>query len=127
MGILDLGKANVLCAVQYMEENPAGDTVIDGIAGKRFSDRVDEQFKSATAPVTYSNGDIYQKLLMTGSRVFNPLIGTKFFRRNFLKENALRFNEKGTTDFELIFVAAAFMLSQEVIFIPNTFYVAPRK
>ena len=121
------GSCGVICCVQYMEENPAGDTVISGIEGKRFSRRVDEQFKHAYAPIIYSNGDIYQKLLMTGSRVFNPLIGTKFFRRDFLKENALRFNENSPNNFELLFVADTFMQSAEVAFVPNTFYVAPRK
>lgn len=121
------GSCGVICCVQYMEENPAGDMVIGGVEGKRFVQRVDEQFKNANAPIIYNNDDLYQRLLMTGSRVFNPLIGTKFFRRDFLTENALRFNEKGKTDFELIFVAAAFMMSQEVFFAPNTFYVAPRK
>lgn len=120
------GKANVICAVQYMEENPAGDTIIEGIADKKFIKRTDEQFKNLNVPLSFSNSDLYQRLLMTGSRVFNPLLGTKFFRRKFLEENALRFNENVTTNFELIFVANAFMLSKDVAFLPNPFYIAPR-
>lgn len=121
------GKANVICAVQYMEENPAGDTIIEGMADKRFIKRTDEKFKNLNAPMSFNNADLYQRLLMTGSRIFNPLLGTKFFRRKFLEENVLRFNENVTTNFELLFVANAFMLSKDVAFLPSIFYIAPRK
>ena len=121
------GRANVICAVQYMEENPAGDTIIEGMADKKFIKRTDEQFKNLNAPMIFKDTDLYQRLLMTGSRVFNPLLGTKFFRREFLKKNSLRFNENSSNNFELLFVADTFMQSAEVAFVPNTFYVAPRK
>lgn len=120
-------RTNVICSVQYFEEDSAGDTVIGGINGKKFFRRVDERFKAVNTPIFFNNVDLCQRLIMTGSRVFNLLLGTKFFRHDFLTKNALRFNENNSNDFELLFLTNVVMQSGEIIFTPNPFYIAPRK
>lgn len=116
----------MICAVQHLEENPAGDIVIGGISGKKFFHRTDPQFKALNAPLPFKSTDIYQKLTMTGKRVFNTLIGTKFFRRDFLIKNSLRFNENLPADAELHFIVSAAMLCNEILFMPYPFYIAPK-
>ena len=118
---------SIVCCVQYLEENLAGNMVIDGIEGKKFFQHVDEQFKNVNAPIFFDDNNIYQRLIMTGSRVFNPLIGTKFFCRKFLEKKSLRFSEDSPNSFELLFVASAVMHSAEIAFTPQIFYIAPRK
>ena len=66
------------------------------------------------------------QLMMTGARVFNMLLGTKFFRRDFLIKNSLRFNENLSTGAELLFIVNAAMLCKEIFFMPYPFYVAPK-
>lgn len=55
------------------------------------------------------------------------MLGTKFFRRNFLEKINLRFNENVKNNFELLFLVNAVMQSEEITFFPGIFYVAPRK
>lgn len=117
-------KPDIICGVSYLEENPEGDTTIGNIEGKKFFQRTDEQFKGLRAPYLFQNDDLNQKLMMTGRQVFNPLLGTKFFKREFLSKNSLRFNENLKKDFELHFVANAAMTSKEIIFLPNLFYIS---
>ena len=117
-------RANIICSVSYFAENPNGNTVIDN---KKYSQRRDEQFKTLNAPYLFSGGDLSQKIMMTGTRAFNSLLGTKFFKRDFLTKNAIRFNENIAKDFELHFVINAIMASNEIMFIPAPFYVVPSK
>ena len=119
-------RANLICSVQYLEENPEGDVAISGIEGRRYFHRVDEQFKTLNAPYLFASDDPRQKLMLTSTRVFNPLLGTKFFERNFLTQNAIRFNENLKAGSELLFLTNAVMASKEIIFLPNLFYVSPK-
>lgn len=116
----------MICAVQNFEENPAGNIVIGGINGKKFFHRTDPQFKALNAPMPFKSTDLNQKLMMTGAQVFNTLIGTKFFSRDFLKKNSLRFNEKLPAGAELLFIVNAAMLCSEILFMPYPFYIAPK-
>ena len=125
--IYSIKDANLIFSVQYLEENPYGNVKIGDIPNKRFAQRVDEQFRNLNAPFQFNSGDLYQKLMMTGTRAFNSLLGTKFFRRNFLEKINLRFNEDVKNNFELLFLVNAVMQSEEITFFPGIFYVAPRK
>lgn len=115
-------KANIICSVNYLAENSDGDTVINN---KRYSKRLDEQFKTLNTPYLFNSDDLSQKIILTWTRAFNSLIGTKFFKRDFLAKNSIRFNENIATDFELHFIINAIMASNEIMFIPAPFYVAP--
>ena len=120
-------RPSVVCAVQYLEEHPDGDSIIDGIEGKKYFHRIDENFKGMKDAYVLKDNDLSRKLMMAGTHVFNPFLGTKFFYREFLEKNILRFNENVTEDFELLFLANAIMQSNEIAFITKVFYVAPRK
>ena len=113
--------------MQYLEEHPDGDSIIDGIEGKKYFHRIDENFKGMKDAYVLKDNDLSRKLMMAGTHVFNPFLGTKFFYREFLEKNILRFNENVTEDFELLFLANAIMQSNEIAFITKVFYVAPRK
>ena len=117
-----INATNIICSVNYLAENPDGNTVIND---KKYSQCRDEQFKTLNTPYLFNNDDLSQKIIMTGTRVFNSLVGTKFFRRDFLAKNFIRFNENIATDFELHFIINAIMASNEIMFIPNLFYAAP--
>ena len=119
-----LRAANVICSVQRLEENPAGNVSIGGLADKKFFHRVDEQFKNLNAPMPFKSNNLFQKLMMIGTRTLNASIGTKFFRRDFLIKNSLRFNENIAADCELPFVVNAMMSCEEILLMPNPFYVA---
>ena len=116
-------KADIISSVQYLEENPEGNLGIVNIQGKRFFNRVDKQFETLNTPQFFQDYNLRQKISMIGTQVFNTLLGTKFFRRDFLEKNSIRFNENIKTDFELHFVTNAVMASKEIIFIPNLFLV----
>lgn len=118
-----LRAADVICSVKQLEENSAGNVTINGLADKKFFQRVDEQFKNLNAPMPFKSGDLFQKLMMIATRTVNASIGTKFFRRDFLIKNSLRFNENIAADCELPFVVNAMMLCDEILFMPNPFYV----
>ena len=123
--IFSYRKAELICSVQYLEENVEGNLGVGNIANRKFLRRVDDRFKTLNAPITFQSNDLYQKLMLTGTRAFNSLLGTKFFRRDFLKRNSILFNES-LADFELSFVVNAIMASKEIIFAPFIFYVAPK-
>ena len=115
-------RSDIICGVHYLQEDPEGDTTVANLEGKKFFEYVDEQFKNLQTPYLFHSDDLTQKLMMTGARAFNPLLGTKFFKREFLNKNSLRFNENLAKDFELHFVANAAMISKEIMFIPEVFY-----
>ena len=119
-------RANIFCAVNYLQENPDGDTV-SNINGKRYFQYRDEKFKALNAPYLFTSNDLSQRLMMTSTHVFNPLLGTKFFKRDFLAKNSIRFNENLKAGFELHFIINAIMASNEIMFIPAPFYIAPSK
>jgi len=118
---------NLIFAVRYLEENPEGNVYVGGLENRKFSLRNDEQFKTLNAPTILKNIDSRQGLLMTGTQAVNNLLSTKFFKREFLEENSLRFSEKPGVDYQLLFLANAVALSGEIVLISDVFYVTPRK
>ena len=55
-----------------------------------------------------------------------PPLQTRIFKREFLSEKQLRFNEKIGDDAELLFAIEAMFQTEEIIFASNVFYIAPR-
>lgn len=54
------------------------------------------------------------------------LIGTNVFKRKFLADNALKFNERlDGRDAELMFTVNAMLQTDEIVFMPELFYIAP--
>ena len=65
------------------------------------------------------------KILSEDERIF-PL-QTRLFKLKLLKENGIRFDEKIGDDAENLFVIDAMFHAEEIIFMSDVFYVAPRK
>ncbi len=106
----------------WVKENIDGD--ID-IADKKF---VMEKFSA----FPNFQGVFHEKLdkqtllrIFTNEGTFPPL-GTRIFKRKFLVEQEIKFKEKIGDDAEILFTIDAIFQTDEIIFIPNIFYLAPR-
>ena len=117
---LDLGP-EIICSTQRLEENSAGQFNIEGIAGKKFATLVDAPFKNLNAVIeTEITGA--QKLNLLSTNQISNLLGMKIFKRKFLAENKIRFDEKLGADAELMFLVNAFMHTENIVFVPQIFY-----
>ena len=73
--------------------------------------------------VTYSRATLLKILTDNGCC---ELIGTNVFKRKFLTDNALNFNERlDGRDAELMFTINAMLQTNEINFMPELFYIAP--
>lgn len=111
---------NIICSVQNLEENELGSLNVNELPGKRFSIKVDEPFQNLKA-LSELKIPSAQKLSMLAGRQINNFFNTKFFKREFLIDNEIYFDEKLAEDAELFFLANAFMHSENIIFIPQVF------
>lgn len=74
--------------------------------------------------VTYSRATLLKFLADNGCGEF---IGTNVFKRKFLTDNALKFNERlDGRDAELMFTINAMLQTNEINFMPELFYIAPK-
>ena len=65
------------------------------------------------------------KLLTANERAVP--IATKFFDRKFLLDNAIKFDEKiSDADAELLFMSDTMLRANEMLFVPNPLYIAPK-
>ena len=113
---------NIICAVQRIEEVDKGRLVINGLANKRFESFVDEPFQNLKED-TEIELDTRRELFRIVTGQMNNLLGTKFFKRAFLNENKIRFDENlkgGGT--ELMFLINAFMHTDKIVVVPQIFY-----
>ena len=117
---LDLGP-EIICTTQRLEESAAGQIDIGGIADKKFSALVDTAFQNLNA-ATEIKLDAAQKLMLLATNQLNNLIGTKFFKLKFLRENKIRFDEKIGASAKLMFLVDCFMRTENVILVPQIFY-----
>lgn len=83
--------------------------------------KVDNAFQGLNT-LAEINLSAQQKLMALGSQGINGLVGTKFFKRKFLEENNIRFNENDSVNAELAFVVNAFMATEKITFVPQLFY-----
>ena len=116
--------ADVVNSVAYLKADERGD--ID-IAGKKFFLKKMPQFKhmDGTSDVFFKKLDKLRLLkLLADDENFFP-IATRVFRRKFLEENKIRFNEKIGDDAEKLFALDAMFQTDKIIFISPTFYIAP--
>lgn len=117
---LNLGP-EIICTTQRIEENPAGQLNVDGIADKKFSALVDAAFQNLNV-ATEIKLDAAQKLMLLATNQLNSLIGTKFFKLKFLRENKIRFDEKIGASAELMFIVDCFMRTENIVLVPQIFY-----
>ena len=113
---------NIICATQNIEEDENGTIVINGIPNKKFSLKVDASFQNLNGIMELSAPN-NQKLIALGTQGINGRVGTKFFKRQFINENNIRFIGGGQlVDSELTFIVDAFMRTEKITFIPQVFY-----
>ncbi len=113
--------ADVVNSVAYLKADELGD--ID-LTGKKF-------FLKRMPAFQNMNGIFREKLdkltllrILSNSETFFPL-AAKVFKRKFLEENKIRFNEKIGDDAEKLFALDAMFQTDKIIFISPTFYIAP--
>ena len=106
--------ADIICSVQYLEENISGDTEI-GLPDKKFLLKVDEPFKNFDG-ITEIKIEPSQKLVVIGTGQINNLLSTKFFKRKFLNDNKIRF-----TNSDLLFLMEWFMKTDKIYFVSQSF------
>ena len=113
--------SNLICATQRIAEDDAGTLTINGLPDRKFTVTVDAPFQNLKA-ITELEIASAQKLILLGTNQLNNLIGTKFFRRDFLNENKIRFDENLSADAELKFLVDAFLGTEKITFMPQVFY-----
>ena len=85
---------NIICTNKFLEEDAAGNAVINGMPDKKFSLKVDVALQNLNtiAEIFITEN---QKLMTLATQGINNFIGTKFFKRTFLNENNIRFEGGG--------------------------------
>ena len=91
-----------------------------GINGKKFSLKIDEDFKNIERNEKLI-ADSVQKLRLLADKKLNTLFCTKIFKRKFLTENNIRFRENLGSDSELLFLAETFLQTEEIMLVDRTF------
>ena len=112
---------NVVSTTQRLKPDANGAIKLNGIPDKNFSVKVDSAFQGLNT-ISEIKLTVQQKLTALGSNGINDLVGTKFFKRQFLNENKIRFNENEAVDAELKFIVDAFLSTEKITFVPAVFY-----
>lgn len=114
--------ADIINSFFWVKENERGNIEF---SGKKFTVETDKAFRG-------SEGGIRAKLdkptlfkIFAANEAATPL-ATKVFKRKFLADNGIRFNEN-SDDSERLFAIEAMLQADEMIFTPNMHYIAPRK
>ena len=111
----------IICATQRLEEDANGNSVIKNLPDKKFSVRTEHSFENLKTFVELKISND-QKLMALATKNINSLVGTKFFKRQFLKDNKIQFPVKGGADGELLFVINALLQAEKITFVPSVFY-----
>ncbi len=114
--------ADVVNYTAYVKEDPRGDIEL---AGKKFVLKIISVFKNLRDAFREKLDKQTLLKVMACDETFPPL-GARIFKREFLLEHAIEFKEKIGDDAEVLFTLDAMFQTDEITFIPNIFYVAPR-
>ena len=113
--------ADVVASTVWLRQNDGGN--ID-LAGRKFAMEQDAALQNLKG-IFHAKFDKATLLRIFAANGDNAPIATKIFKRKFLADKGIRFND--TDDAELLFTMDAMFQSNENIFVPNVFYIAPRK
>ena len=108
---------NLITTTTTIVEDERG-TLDVGLPNKKFSVQSDTAFQNLNTFIEVSL-PANEKLLALGTGGINSRVGTKFFKRNFLNENNIRFRKGGGMDAELTFVAECFLKTEKFVLMPN--------
>ena len=114
---------NVICSTQAIKEDINGTITVGGVQNKKFSIQVDARFQELKGITELEIND-RDKLILLATQQINNLLGTKFFKRNFVNENKIRFDETLTRrgSSELKFLTDTFLHTEKITFIHQPFF-----
>lgn len=111
--------ADIVNSTSWFREDSRG--TID-VAGRKFVAESDELLRDITEKL---RGKFDKPTILKLLAISVVPVGTKVFKRKFLSDNALKFDETLCNDAELFFIVAAMFKADEMIFTPERFFVAP--
>ena len=113
---------NVVNSFMWLREDKHGDITF---GNKKFiaeGDPLYKQFKSRIRGQV--NTPVFLEALTNNYKVVP--FATKVFKRKFLTDNAIKFNERlNNEEAQLLFIINAFFQTDEVLLSPDLFYIAP--
>ena len=113
--------ADVSNSTVWLKENADGDIEI---ADKKFVMKKISAFQNFQG-VFHDKLDKQTLLRIFANNETFPPLSTRIFKRKFILEHGIKFNEKIGDDAEALFTLEAIFQTDEIIFTPNIFYVAP--
>lgn len=111
---------DIVNSVAWLVENDGGDI---SLAGKNFSVQVDAAFNGLQNTLIGKFDKLTLLKILAVNDSPTPL-ATKIFKRKFLANKKILFNEN-SEDIDLQFTVDALLKSEELIFVPQIFYIAP--
>ena len=105
----------------YLQEDEHGTIDFDG---KKFVIKKDELFSNVKKSFYIKIDSSDKAKMLTDNAKLMPF-ATKVFKRKFLLDKAIKFDEK-VADAELLFIAKTMLKADDTIFMPNMFYIAPK-
>lgn len=115
--------ADVVNSTAYLVEDEHGNI---NFSGKKFVMKNMVSFKNQQGILTWKLDKSTLLRILASDEIIFP-IGTRLFKRKFLEENKIRFNEKIGDDAENLFVLDALFQTNEIIFSSQVAYIAPYK
>lgn len=110
--------ANMYFSTKRLVAAPKGDI---NLFGGRFFMEVDKFFKYLDGVEELEISD-FEKLYLIFQKLMNADVGGKFFKRDFLNEHKLRFDENKNVNAEMKFVVDAMLCSEKIAVIPDCIY-----
>lgn len=112
---------NIIWGSKHFTENPHGAFNVQGIDNKKFSLSEDLQLNSADRFFNLST-TAFNEFISLFNATSKTVIGSKIFKRKFLLDNNISFNEKSARA-EMLFLLNALLLSEKVTITTELFLV----
>lgn len=113
--------ADIFNSAIHLKEDENGDV---DISGKKFVIQKISAFQNLDG-LFHDHSDKPTLLKVLSSDEVPFPIETRIFKRKFLEENKIRFNEKIGDNAEILFVIDALFQTEDIIFTTDIFYIAP--
>jgi len=115
-------RVDIVDFVAWLREDEHGDI---NLANKKFALETDVAFLGLQGKLRSKFDKATLFKILAANEGSTPL-ATKVFKRKFLAEKGIRFNEHAADAIQM-FAADAMLQADEMIFTPQVFYIAPRK
>ena len=113
--------AEIVCLTKTLSENDEGSLTIKNIPNKKFLLHMNAVFKDLPSMIDLKINAV-QKMTMLANGQIDNSVGTKFFKRTFLIENNIFFNETAKEYAELLFLTNAFILTDRITLLSEVVY-----